>query len=231
MTRAVEVVRLAHGSKPSNIGQAPNALGLAHRLLLMFSGGRDSTLSAMRLCSTGEPIGLITVSSPHLLGIHRVRRRLSELAKHLPPDTPWLNVRQPTDLRTDTSFYEQTCLPCHHAYVVIAGVLAAWAGVQQLALGYVGYQNNWPEQTPFAISRLRQVLARHRIGLELPVHDIATRADAIAELHAYGLSNDALEQKCSRQVTNVTLPEPRLQEQVELWEAAIDRSLDQLGVH
>jgi len=27
-------------------------------------------------------------------------------------------------LKTDTSFYKQTCLPCHHSYVVASSVLA-----------------------------------------------------------------------------------------------------------
>jgi len=52
--------------------------------------------------------------------------------------TPWLRARQPTELQTDTSFYEQTCLPCHHAYVVVSGVLARRLGAHRLAFGYAG---------------------------------------------------------------------------------------------
>jgi hypothetical protein len=92
--------------------------------LVMFSGGRDSTLAALRLHQEGMPIALVTITSNHLVGIERVLRRLSELSSILPAETRWFQVRQSEELRTDTSFYEQTCLSCHHAYVVASGALA-----------------------------------------------------------------------------------------------------------
>jgi hypothetical protein len=191
----------------------------------MFSGGRDSTLAALRLHQRGIPIAMVTVTSNHLVGMERVLRRLTELSSILPAGTRWLQVRQPEELRTDTSFYEQTCLSCPHAYVVASAALASSLGACQLAFGYAGYQMDWPEQTPLAVGRLTDVLARHGISLELPVYDLASREAAIAELGQFGLSPDSLEQKCLRQVTNVALSEPRLRQQVDLWEAAIDQSM------
>jgi PP-loop superfamily ATP-utilizing enzyme len=196
--------------------------------LLMFSGGRDSTLAAVRMTRRGSPLILVTVSSSHLVGIDRVRRRLGELARIIPIETPWLLARQPTELRTDTSFYEQTCLPCHHAYVVVSGALAKITGLRHLAFGYAGYQSDWPEQTPFAVG-LKGVLAKHGIELELPVQDIGTREDAIRELAELGLTVDSLEQKCLRQVTNIRLDGELLRRQVHLWEEAIDRSMAQIN--
>jgi hypothetical protein len=78
-----------------------------HRLL-MSSGGRDSTLAAVRMARDALPLALVTVSSSHLFGIERVKARLGELAGCLDDITPWLHVRQPIDLRTDTSFYGGT---------------------------------------------------------------------------------------------------------------------------
>ena len=88
---------------------APFSARIAHAdageaCLLMFSGGRDSTLAALRLHHGRVPLRLVTVTSSHLTGINLVRRRLSELSKILPATTPWLNIRQPVDLKTDTSF-------------------------------------------------------------------------------------------------------------------------------
>ena len=196
--------------------------------LLMFSGGRDFTLAALRLHQRGAPLSLVTVTSSHLFGIELVKRRLSELSKVLPEDTSWFQVRQPTELRTDTSFYEQTCLPCHHAYVVVSAALAAATRARRLSFGYAGYQANWPEQTPFAVERLRSVLNCHGIALELPVYDLLSREAAIAELRIGGLSTQSLEQKCLRQVTNVKLADDHLRQQVTLWEQAIDRSMNEL---
>ncbi len=198
--------------------------------LLMFSGGRDSTLAALRLHQRGVSLFLVTVSSDHLRGINLVKRRLCELSRILPADTRWVRVRQPLELRTDTSFYEQTCLPCHHAYVVVSGALTSMNHSRRVGFGYAGYQSNWPEQTPFAVERLRAVLGRHGISLELPVYDLSSREAAIAELDANGISTESLEQKCIRQVTNVTLMNGRLRQQVALWEQAIDRSMSQLDL-
>jgi hypothetical protein len=162
------------------------------------------------------------------MGIERVKTRLTELAGRLDDSTPCLHVRQPTELRTDTSFYDRTCLPCHHAYVVVSGALARHLGADTIAFGYTGYQRDWPEQTPFAVARLSSVLERHGITLELPVYTIASKEAAAAELSAFGLSAEALEQKCLRQVTNVALPHDQLRSQIELWESAIDGSFARL---
>jgi hypothetical protein len=191
----------------------------------MFSGGRDSTLAALRLNEAGQRLVLVTVTSGHLVGLDRVRRRLGEVARRLPPDTPWVRVRQPEELGTDTSFYDQTCLPCHHAYVVVSAVIARALGASRLAFGYAGYQSDWPEQTPLAVSRLAALLERHGIELVLPVYDLHSRDEAVAELTTRGFGSDSLEQKCLRQVFNVALDEARLAQQVELWEKAIETSM------
>lgn len=195
----------------------------------MFSGGRDSTIAALRMHQVGTVPILITVSSSHLIGIERVRKRVSELERFLGIGVPWVIVRQPTELRTDTSFYEQTCLPCHHAYVVAGAAVAAKASFQNLAFGYASYQSAWPEQTPYAIERLSAVLSRHGIRLSLPAYDLVSREQAIKELSVRELSTEALEQKCVQQVNNVKLDHARLTQQVDLWESAIHASMASLS--
>jgi hypothetical protein len=196
--------------------------------ILMFSGGRDSSLAALRLVKSGLMPTLVTITSDHLFGIEAVRLRLTELRRVLPGSIRWLRVDQPKELATDTSFYAQTCLPCHHAYVVVAAAIARSLRSSRLAFGYTGYQSGWPEQTPLATDRLRRVLAEYDITLDLPVLDLASREEAQAELAQAGLSSDALEQKCSRQITNVELRESALVAQIDLWEDAIRRSMDAL---
>jgi predicted subunit of tRNA(5-methylaminomethyl-2-thiouridylate) methyltransferase len=202
--------------------------GTALNSVLMFSGGRDSAIAALRMHESGLSPVLVTISSWHLIGIDRVHQRVRELERYLPAGTPWLIVRQPTELKTDTSFYQQTCLPCHHAYVVVGAAVAAKAGIKQLAFGYARYQSEWPEQTPFAISHLTSVLARHGLQLILPVYDLASRRAAVEELEKSGLSVEALEQKCVQQVTNLALGDELLSQQVSLWERAIDISMSVL---
>ncbi len=198
------------------------------RCVLMFSGGRDSTIAAVRLARLGRPLTLVTITSDHLLGIENVKRRLAELTMHLPNRTRWIHIKQPLDLATDTTFYERTCLPCHHAYVVVSVAVARSIGAKILAFGYAGYQSDWPEQTPLAVATLRGLLADYDIELELPVRDVASRDEAETALKTLGLSQASLEQKCSRQITNVGLDDDRLRAQISLWERAIRDSMDQL---
>ncbi|MHA7773886.1 hypothetical protein [Roseibium sp. M-1] len=197
--------------------------------MVMFSGGRDSTLAALRLADLGSPLTLVTITSNHLVGIGHVIERLGELRGILPDETKWVRVQQPTALRTDTSFYEKTCLSCHHAYVVACGVLARKFNASSLAFGYATYQSDWPEQTPLAINSLRSILDLHGLHLELPVYDILSKDDAVQELVARGVSGRSLEQKCLRQVNNVRLPDDRLKQQIALWEKAIDQSFLRIG--
>lgn len=196
--------------------------------VLMFSGGRDSSIAALRLAEAGLVPTLVTISSDHLFGLASVRMRLAELRRVLPGNVRWLRIDQPKNLATDTSFYKQTCLPCHHAYVVVAATVARNLATRCLAFGYTRYQSDWPEQTPLAATRLGAALADYGIDLELPVVDLASREEAQAELAKAGLSPDSLEQKCSRQVTNVKLNENDLVAQIDLWEAAIRRSMNAL---
>lgn len=206
----------------------PKAGAKRDRCILMFSGGRDSTLAAIRLANAGYDLTLVTITSDHLFGIDAVKRRLGELSNFLPNETEWLRIKQPSELQTDTSFYEQTCLPCHHAYVVVAGAVAGSLGITNLAFGYAAYQGTWPEQTPLATSRLRTVLESLGIRLLLPVYDLSSLLAAENELRSIGLSTLALEQKCSRQVTNVELADDQLQSQIALWERAILESARKL---
>lgn len=197
--------------------------------VLMFSGGRDSTLAAVRLHNSGHAPILVTITSDHLTGIGAVFQRLAELKKQLPLDTRWLTVVQPTELKTDTSFYEQTCLSCHHAYVVVAAAIALSRNAKCLAFGYAGYQNGWPEQTPLAVERLAAVMKSLGIELLLPVYDLASRLETTEELRRYGLATESLEQKCSRQISNVVLSEDRLRSQIDKWEKAILESAANLA--
>ena len=198
--------------------------------VLMFSGGRDSSLAAVRLHQQAYNLTLVTMCSDHLYGIEAVRERLREIRRILPRGTQWHLIRQPEELRTDTSFYEKTCLPCHHAYVVAAVAVTKALTATALAFGYAGYQNTWPEQTPLAVTSLREALTRHGINLLLPVYDLASREEAQAELHRHRLSTEALEQKCLLQVNNVALPADLLRAQIALWEHAIKESLSKLDL-
>lgn len=197
----------------------------ADEVLLMFSGGRDSTLAALRLHEAGYLLKLVTITAEHLFGLNNVERRLREIAPMLPAETEWLQIVQPALRGTQHFFHRQTCLPCQSAYVVTGVNVARQTGIGKIALGYASYQAGWPEQGPQAKRILELTLIRHGFELMLPVYDIVSRAGAMQELKASGVSELALEQKCTRQVNNVVLEGPVLAQQLELWAKAIDEEL------
>ncbi len=197
--------------------------------MLLFSGGRDSTIAAVRLSSVVDGLTLVTVTSEHLAGIDAVRRRLDELKPYLPRNTKWLHVKQPEILPGNQLFRAPTCLPCHCFYTAVGITLAERLNANSLAFGYTGYQADWPEQAPYAIERLAWVLSTRGIRLVLPVYDITKRSDAIMELTKYCLSVDALEQKCSRHEFNIELESPRLREEVAAWEQALFLNLEAIA--
>lgn len=203
---------------------------LKKHCICMFSGGRDSTIAAVRLHQQGYAQTLVTITSDHLTGIHAVQKRLVELKRILPPTTEWLSIRQPTELLTDTSFYEKTCLRCHHGYVVVGAAVALALHARNLAFGYAGYQNTWPEQTPLAVDRLSKLLDRHGVKLLLPAYSINSKEEIHRGLAEAGLSVHSLEQKCSQQVNNIELPPDALNRQIALWEQAIEASVGKVGL-
>lgn len=193
--------------------------------VLMFSGGRDSTLAAVRLSKTFQKLVLVTITSEHLIGIEAVYRRLKELKKHLPDNTEWRHIVQPSNLFTDTSFYAPTCLPCHHAYVSVGVVIAESIKAQHIAFGYVKYQSTWPEQTAHAIERLTRLLKLYKMELVLPVYNIKSLDEANEELSSYYLSTNSLEQKCTRQVNNIELEPDILHKELSQWEESVSKTL------
>jgi hypothetical protein len=195
--------------------------------VLLFSGGRDSTLACLRMVKTGRRPTLLTVTSSHLVGLPAVRRRLTEMRHLLPTGTTWVNVRQP-NLADAFPGALATCLPCHLAYVAAGVKLARQLAVSSLAFGYASYQGTWAEQTPYALDLLAGALETAGVSLALPVRDLTSKASAVAELRAAGLTSDALEQKCLQQQHNLPLAPEALRAETTAWAAALADTLSNL---
>lgn len=188
--------------------------------LLMFSGGRDSTLSAISLSKRFGHLILVTVMSEHLVGIERVVRRISQLRALLPGDTEWMRIAMPPPPAHETLQYP-TCLSCQRGYVSAAVAIAKQRRLRDIAMGYSGYQNSWPEQTPYATSRLRSLLGDLGIHLHLPAYHILSKEEAMDELLRSGLPTESFEQKCLRQGDNVEIGGEILRAEIDRWISGI----------
>ena len=192
--------------------------------VVMFSGGRDSTLAALRLLRRKYRLLLITVTSDHLTGIHLVRRRLDEFRLKLAMRATWIHVVQPPRFASAMRTGHRNCLPCHAAYFGLGLRFALDNKAPNVAFGYTEYQSNWLEQTPQAIKILRHHLKTHGLELLLPAFDLSSKAEAVRELRSAGLNPDALEQKCLVQQFNNTLCPAELTAELARWDQALERT-------
>ena len=195
-----------------------------NKCVLLFSGGRDSTLAAMRLSKVFKHLILITVLSEHLTGIEQVYLRITQLKELLPEGTEWFHIILPEFSNKET-LVKATCLPCQRAYISIGVIIAQRFKISNLATGYSGYQNTWPEQTSYATAKLRNLLKDIGFALHLPVYDIKEKEDAENELIRLGLKPDSYEQKCLRQKYNVELEEDVLRVEIDRWIDGIHKNI------
>lgn len=192
------------------------------KCILLFSGGRDSTLSSVLLSKQFEYIHLITIKSVHLKGLENVYTRLKILQPFLQEKCSWELYRKIENIPLKR-LKITTCLPCHAYYIALLQCLARSQNIKNVSLGYVGYQNCWEEQSPYAKKSLREYLANKGINLILPVEDIQTKDDMKQALKDLGLPEEASEQKCLKSSFNIPLNPSEIEEQVDAWILSIEQ--------
>jgi hypothetical protein len=206
--------------------------------VLLFSGGRDSTIAALRLSEEFERLVLVTVTTDHLVALQNVKRRLAELRSYLPAQSQWIHavidsesiIELPISTiqlgfshQMDTKL--ESCLPCHLSYFQTALIVASYQDARHLAVGYTSYQSDWLEQTPYAIARLREILDRSGKELLLPSQDLSSKEQAQALLREYGLTDASLEQKCLKQQFNDKEISPEnARKEIDAWAVALERA-------
>lgn len=164
--------------------------------VLLFSGGRDSTLAAVRLSRRVHSLGLVTVAADHLSGLDPVVNRLSELAPLLDCYAEWLLVQQP-DLAVSDRLPAKSCLPCQSRYLAAGVAVAHMHSARAIGFGYTRYQSDWPEQRPEAVAITRAALSARGMRLELPVLELSSKDEATSALLELGLTGGSMEQKCA----------------------------------
>ena len=190
------------------------------KCLLLFSGGRDSTVSAVLLSNEFDYINLITIKSVHLLGIKDVYKRLEELHPLLKNKCTW-ELYEKIETIQLKNLKVTTCLPCHAYYIALLQQLAVSKGIKNISLGYVGYQSCWEEQSEIAKKALKKYFKEIGLNLILPVEKISNKDNIKNKLREYGLTENALEQKCLKASFNVPLNSSDIKDQVELWISSI----------
>lgn len=213
-----------HHSVSIDIGRQDKCETTDSMPILLFSGGRDSTLAAVRLARQCAPLTLLTMTHDGLENLFAVKVRLRELSPLLRAGTEWLLVeRDPDEVRL------QEPQPIHLKFnitlIVTATEIAKERDVCEIAFGYADYQAHWTEQSPPALSELSSLLRRSGFELLLPVWSLVSKEAAIEELTTLNLSVAALEQKSSSR--NAALSCDELRREIRLWAACIEAAVQQ----
>lgn len=171
-------------------------IGLAEkRSILLFSGGRDSTLAALRLFQQYHSITLLTFSTERLDGLSNVYKRYEELRRHIKFDAYVLRLsgENPRSIQ-----FADSCLNCQANYISAAISTMKQLSIRILAMGFTRYQAYLPEQNKTATRLLgKEVFSKRGIRMILPVYRFTSKEQIDLELNKYsGISKESLEQKC-----------------------------------
>ena len=183
------------------------------KCVLLFSGGRDSTLAAVDLARTYE-LALLTIRGEHLVGFGAVMTRARELCDVIPRSTEWYVAEAARAEKHDAL---RGCMSCQLTAISAAIQLAKHIGASAVATGFANYQRNWIEQSAEAEVILQRALARDGLRLELPAATLDSKHAAVTALAALSLTTHSLEQKCVTQQLNPALSEEERTAALNEW--------------
>lgn len=171
---------------------------------VLFSGGRDSTLSALSLRREGNYLHLLSCESG--LGYASDLRdfRLSELERlwgheSFTPRTIRTHglVRQICFVNLVQDIRADGCqlILLGEFLAMIASALAYCKrhGLSRLAYGVTRYQSHFPEQQPATVNMIRELCEDYGIHLLTPVAEIGSELEVRLALLEAGLSSKSLE--------------------------------------
>lgn len=184
-----------------------NGLLKNEEAVLLFSGGRDSSLAVVRLIEMGYKIHLLTFDNGATEDIAKSNLRLSEYSDEIKKNIITRKIINSkklfkkialSSIETDITYFQKNlvCMGCKMAMHAISLNYCLKNGIKVIADGYTYYQKEWPEQMPKAIDEIKHFHDRYGIEYINPVYDINSKKKAKEELDSYELSTNSLEGKC-----------------------------------
>lgn len=172
--------------------------------LVMFSGGRDSTLTASHLMLQGIPVFLFTASSgcslhraPFQLRVDELRKRFGDLvAGHTLEDiSGTFRAIALVNIEADILKYRKNLVLLGEklAIHVHAVNLCRRTGLTVVNDGVVAYEKEYPEQRPGAVEFLQAFTKSYGIEYRSPLHRCASKLDVKNRLLQLGLSPKSIE--------------------------------------
>lgn len=176
-------------------------------VVLLFSGGRDSSLACAVLAKKGYKIHLLTFNNGTTTNLSLAERRYKELDKRFPdaiiarkviPSYGLFKEIALTSIEKDFKKYETNllCMGCKLAMHVLSLIYCLENKVSIIADGYTEYQRTWVEQIPQAIQTVRKFHEEYKVKYVNPVYDQNSKDQVKKKLFSFGLSTKSLEGSC-----------------------------------
>ncbi len=172
--------------------------------LVMFTGGRDSTLAASVLMLREIPVILFTGDSK--CGLHRdvLKYRLDEMKRrfgslvveHVVEDVSGtFRAIALENLEGDILKYKKNLILLGEKLALHVHVInfCKRHGIETVNDGIVSYQQDLPEQRKIAKSFLVNFMAEYGIDYQSPIYDVNSQDDVKYKLLQLGLSTKSLE--------------------------------------
>lgn len=174
------------------------------RAVVLFSGGRDSSLAACLLARDGFILDLLTTFNGASISSDVLEYRLRELRATFPENIATA-VTLPTyglfrrlalaSIEEDFAKYKKNLIPLGDALATHAEavVYCQRHKISVIASGYTSYERMFPEQMPEAIKLVRDFLAEYSVQYLTPVESYAHADQVKYDLLNFGLSTKSLE--------------------------------------
>ncbi|MCC6159813.1 MAG: hypothetical protein IT350_17305 [Deltaproteobacteria bacterium] len=168
------------------------------QVALLFSGGIDSAMSAVKLAEVYDRVHLVSYENGfghYKLG--RTKKRYREIARRFPEGRfthSLMSTRElfePLMKEATTVNYQKTksgfvwCMSCKLAMHTRTIAYCVEHGVDRVADGSSSSTTEMVEQAPFSINSVRRFYEEYGIGFETPVYN-RTREESINELRSMG---------------------------------------------
>jgi len=183
-------------------------------VLLLYSGGKDSLLSACYLINEGYHVNLIHYDNCSIIGTDEIQKGTNLLEKRFGKDkvtflgiAPIISIIQRlkklenmnlSAILTnygDITISQYQCLICRSAMYYYSVVLAKENNIKYIAEGARKSQLFAIEQ-PIMIENYKRFLNNYDLQLLTPVYDITDNNYMEMELNNFGVLNCARESKC-----------------------------------
>ena len=174
--------------------------------VVLFSGGRDSTLTASLLMMRKIPVCLLSADSGASIhrevSQYRIKELVKKFGRYLVVDYKTLDVSG-TFRSIALENIESDILSDKKNLIVLGEMLAIMAHATDFCLrndyqtincGFTRYQEEFPEQREPSIDFFQKFLSKYKIKLQCPIYEEATSIEYVKyRLMQVGLSNKPLE--------------------------------------